>query len=60
DAGGMPDWDAPSPIAIAVLLEFGGSGGRNSGPLCRDVAQRIISDFPQYVDGRAALARGGL
>lgn len=60
DAAGMPDWDAPSPIAIAVLLEFGGSGGRNSGPLCRDVAQRIISDFSQYVDGSAALARGGL
>ena len=59
DASAMPDWDVPSPIAIAVLLEFGGSGGRNSGPLCRDIAQRIISDFSQYVDGRAPLAQGG-
>ncbi|MCG3137398.1 MAG: Peptidoglycan D,D-transpeptidase MrdA [Phycisphaerae bacterium] len=36
-------------VAIAVLLEFGGSGGRASGPLCRDVARTIIEQFPQFL-----------
>ena len=55
-AAGLPDWHAPARIAIAVLLEFGGSGGGTSGPLCRDVAELIINDFPHYVDAHARLA----
>ncbi|MCH8053075.1 MAG: hypothetical protein IH895_03370, partial [Planctomycetes bacterium] len=56
DADGRPDWNAQARIAIAVLLEFGGSGGRSSGPLCRDVAEMIIDDFPRYVTGPHPLA----
>ncbi len=55
---GLPDWNAQPRVAIAVLLEFGGSGGRTSGPLCRDVAELIINQFPQYVDPQAPLTWG--
>lgn len=55
-SNGRPDWTRQSRIAIAVLLEFGGSGGRSSGPLCRNVAELIIDRFPQYVDPQAPLA----
>lgn len=56
-ADGQPDWNAQARIAIAVLLEFGGSGGRSSGPVCRDVAEMIINDFPHYVTAQHPLAR---
>lgn len=46
---GLPNWGASPRIAIAVLLEFGGSGGRTSGPLCLDIAGLILDEFPQYV-----------
>ncbi len=39
---GEPDWSREPPIAFAVLVEFGGSGGRVSGPLARDVASTLI------------------
>jgi cell division protein FtsI/penicillin-binding protein 2 len=55
-SNGRPDWTRRSRIAIAVLLEFGGSGGRSSGPLCRNVAELIIDRFPQYVDPQSPLA----
>ncbi len=57
-ANGRPDWNAQARIAIAVLLEFGGSGGRTSGPVCRDLAELIIKEFPQYVTGQDPLAVG--
>jgi len=56
-ADGRPDWNAHAKIAIAVLLEFGGSGGRSSGPVCRDVAKMIVNKFPHYVTGQNPLAR---
>ncbi len=55
-ADGLPDWNAQARIAIAVLLEFGGSGGKASGPVCRDVAEMIIRDFPRYVTAQHPLA----
>ncbi len=55
-ADGLPDWNAQARIAIAVLLEFGGSGGRSSGPVCREVAELIINEFPRYVTGQQPLA----
>ncbi len=58
DADSRPDWNAQACIAIAVLLEFGGSGGRSSGPVCRDVADMIINEFPRYVTGQHPLAVG--
>ncbi len=54
-ADGRPDWNVQARIAIAVLLEFGGSGGRFSGPVCRDVAEMIINEFPRYVTGQHSL-----
>jgi cell division protein FtsI/penicillin-binding protein 2 len=48
-SGGSPAWSQPAPLAIVVLLEFGGSGGSVAAPLCRDVADMIIEEFPEYV-----------
>jgi cell division protein FtsI/penicillin-binding protein 2 len=45
DSSGMVDWSRPAPIAFAVLVEFGGSGGRTSGPLARDVAATLVDVF---------------
>ncbi len=42
DSNGRPDWRQPPPIAFSVLVEFGGSGGRTSGPIARDVAQLLV------------------
>lgn len=55
---GRPEWRKPAHLAIAVLLEFGGSGGTVAGPLCRDVALRIVEQFPEYLDpGNDLVAR---
>ena len=45
DGLGEPDWSQEPRIAFAVLVEFGGSGGRTSGPLAREVARQIIDVF---------------
>ncbi|MFQ5413256.1 MAG: penicillin-binding transpeptidase domain-containing protein [Phycisphaerae bacterium] len=37
-ADGSPDWSQPAPVAISVLVEFGGSGGRVAGALARQVS----------------------
>ena len=55
-----PRWQHPPRIALAVLLEFGGSGGRTAGPVCRDVARLILNEFPQLVDPQARIAGGTL
>jgi cell division protein FtsI/penicillin-binding protein 2 len=39
---GQPDWAAPPRVAFAVMIEFGGSGGRTSGPLAKRVAGELI------------------
>ncbi len=46
---GTPDWRQQAPLAIAVLLEFGDSGGRVAGPVCKTVADTIIMEFPEYL-----------
>ncbi len=38
DALGQPDWSRTPPVAFAVMIEFGGSGGRTTGPLARQLA----------------------
>ncbi|HRX85159.1 MAG TPA: penicillin-binding transpeptidase domain-containing protein [Phycisphaerae bacterium] len=40
--GGGPDLSRTPPIAFAVLVEFGGSGGRVSAPIGRQVALKIL------------------
>lgn len=44
DAFGQPDWTSTPSVAFAVLVEFGGSGGRTNGPLVKRLAQ-ILVDF---------------
>jgi cell division protein FtsI/penicillin-binding protein 2 len=42
DADHHPIWSTTPRIAFAVLVEFGGSGGRTSGPLANRVAREIL------------------
>lgn len=42
---GRPDWTVTPRIAFAVLIEFGGSGGRVSGPLAKEVAAELLAVF---------------
>lgn len=42
---GAPDWDAEPPFAFAALVEFGGSGGRTSGPLAAKIAKTVLERF---------------
>lgn len=42
-------------VAIAVLVEYGGSGGKVAGPIVGQIAQVIHDEYPQYLEpGRAA------
>jgi cell division protein FtsI/penicillin-binding protein 2 len=41
-------------FAFAVLLEYGGSGGRHAGPVAAAICRMIIEEFPQYVRGECA------
>lgn len=43
DADGEPVRREHPPIAFALVVEFGGSGGRTSGPIAKEVA-RVICD----------------
>lgn len=42
DGAGHPDWGKEAPLAFAVLVEFGGSGGQTSGPLATRVAAELL------------------
>lgn len=42
DADHRPDWSKTPDLAFAVLVEFGGSGGRTSGPLAKAVATELL------------------
>jgi len=42
DGTGRPDWTQEAPIAFAALVEFGGSGGRTTGPLGKRIAEALI------------------
>lgn len=48
---GLPDWSTEPRIAFAVLVEYGGSGGRVSGPLAAKVADVIIGTFGDDLEG---------
>lgn len=49
---GLPDWSRTSPVAFAVLVEFGGSGGRTSGPLAKSVSAALLDTFGENLDIR--------
>jgi cell division protein FtsI/penicillin-binding protein 2 len=42
DGAGQPLLEQTPPVAFAVLVEFGGSGGRTTGPIARRIAQTLI------------------
>lgn len=42
DGAGHPDWTQEAPLAFAVLVEFGGSGGVTSGPLGAKIAAELV------------------
>ena len=35
-------------FTFAVMLEYGGSGGRHAGPVVADICRMIVEEFPQY------------
>jgi cell division protein FtsI/penicillin-binding protein 2 len=42
DPSAQPDWSRESRFAFAALIEFGGSGGRVSGPLAQRIAGILV------------------
>ncbi len=59
DSAGQPLLDVQPRIAFAVLVEYGGSGGRTSGPIARQVAEIIIQALGDDLDPDAAVATLG-
>lgn len=57
DNQGQPDWDVTPRFAFAALIEFGGSGGRVSGPLAKRIA-RTLADHQRDRDDLAWRAAG--
>jgi len=47
---GKPD----ARVAIAVLIEYGGSGGQEAGPVVGHLASLLADEFPAYLTGEAA------
>ena len=50
DAHRQPDWSREAPIALAVLIEFGGSGAQTSGPLATQVAAEALDVLGGQLD----------
>jgi penicillin-binding protein 2 len=36
-------------IAFAVMIEYGGSGGRTAGPVAAEIVRILIEDFPHFI-----------
>jgi cell division protein FtsI/penicillin-binding protein 2 len=53
DASGQPIWSQRPPIAFAVMVEFGGSGGRVAGPIGKKVAEVLIATLGPGLDADA-------
>lgn len=59
DAGGRPNWTATPPLAFSVMVEFGGSGSRTTGPLAKRIAQTLLDVFgPELTVDRVAASGG--
>lgn len=50
DENRQPDFSIEPRIAFAVLIEFGGSGGRTSGPIGTRVAETVLDLFGPELD----------
>ncbi len=48
--GGGPDWSRRPRIAFAALVEFGGSGGRTSGPLAKRISSTVLDVFGEELE----------
>ncbi len=59
NASGAPAYDALPRTAFAVLVEYGGSGGRTSGPIARQVAEIIIETLGDDLDPHVATVPAG-
>ena len=60
DASGQPVWSRNPRVAFAVLIEFGGSGGRTSGPLATKVAEELLNVLGPELDPDAGLTTGSM
>jgi hypothetical protein len=36
-------------IAFAVMIEYGGSGGRTAGPVAAQIVRTLIEEFPHFI-----------
>ncbi len=52
---GQPDWTVTPRFAFAALVEFGGSGGRVTGPLAKRIARTLV-DFDRSTSEVARLS----
>lgn len=50
DASNRPIWNQTPPVAFAILMEFGGSGGQTSGPLAKQVAAELLNILGPNLD----------
>jgi cell division protein FtsI/penicillin-binding protein 2 len=59
DSAGLPMYEVQPRIAFAVLVEYGGSGGRTSGPIARQVAGIIVDALGDDLDPDAGAPMPG-
>ena len=59
DSSGQPDWSQEPRVAFAALVEFGGSGGRTTGPLGKRIAQALVDVLGPDLNPDAPLVRDG-
>ena len=59
DRGGSPNYHQMPKIAFAVLVEFGGSGGRVAGAVAKDVAATVIDVLGPDLDAGQPVVVGG-
>ncbi len=60
DSTGRPDYQALPPIAFAVLIEFGGSGGHTTGPVAKEISRVIVEVLGNDLDPDSHVGVGTL
>jgi len=59
DSAGRPMFGVTPRVAFVVLIEFGGSGGRTSGPIARKVARILLETLGDDLDPDAPVQEPG-